>query len=242
MQQGAAGQSEQFLLRTRCRTAPRPGPAVLVARVAGQLLQHQARGALVVGGQQQARGQLLGLPEIVLERAGERIGFQRHQALVSRRFATCGARVLDGDRQDRVRGPSARRSRGNAASSSIWAMPRRVPAAVHSANSVRSAPSPRSCTDSRPSILAWPVNSAAAAVASPSSLAQRRAGYSRAFADLPPGGIQVHAHAAHAGVLEEETGQACRRQAVVVGLRACVDIGSWRARRSSWVVRRAHAR
>ncbi|TWH06342.1 hypothetical protein L613_004600000210 [Pseudoxanthomonas taiwanensis J19] len=48
-------------------------------------------------------------------------------------------------------------------------MPRTVPAAVHSANSERSGPLARSCTDSRPSTFTWLVNSAAAATASPSS-------------------------------------------------------------------------
>ena len=60
---------------------------------------------------------------------------------------------------------------GAAWASSSRTMPRRVPAAVHSANRVRIAPWLRSCTDRRPSTFAWPVNSAAAAAASPSSSA-----------------------------------------------------------------------
>ena len=35
-------------------------------------------------------------------------------------------------------------------------MPRRVPAAVHSANRVRNAPEPRSCTDNRPADASTP--------------------------------------------------------------------------------------
>ena len=85
-------------------------------------------------------------------------------------------------------------------------MPRRVPSAVHSANSVRSAPVPRSCTLSRPSSLAWPVNSAAAAQVSPRrSATAARVG--RARLDRLPGLVQVHERAAHAGALEQEQGE-----------------------------------
>ena len=70
--------------------------------VARQFLQHQAGGLPFVGHQQQPRGELLGLAEVILERAGERIGLQRDQALVAHGFATVERGVLDGDGQQRA--------------------------------------------------------------------------------------------------------------------------------------------
>ena len=65
--------------------------------------------------------------------------------------------------------------------------------------------------------MAWPVNKAAAAAASPSSSAAA-GGYSVALADLVPGVLQMHAHAAHAGAFDQETGQL-----VAIGWRGCVE-------------------
>ena len=74
-------------------------PAIGITFVAWQLLQHQAGGALAVGRQQQASGQLLGLAEVVLESFGQGRGVQAHQALVALRLARVQARVFNGDRQ-----------------------------------------------------------------------------------------------------------------------------------------------
>src|SRR5690606_2476956 len=58
-------------------------------------------------------GQLLGLAEIVLEGLGQRAGAaQRDQALVALGLARVQARVLDGDRQQRVVAQLRGRARG----------------------------------------------------------------------------------------------------------------------------------
>ena len=83
--------------RAPARAQPSSSPAS-----PGSFCSIRPAAACFVGGQQQPRRQLLGLAEVVLERAGQRIRFQRDQALVAHRVAAVARRVLDGDRQHRV--------------------------------------------------------------------------------------------------------------------------------------------
>ena len=192
-----------------------PRPPVGIARVAGELLQHQARGAGVVGGEQQPGGQLLGLEEVVLEGRPHRAAFQRDQALVALGVAPVRGRVFDGDRQDRI-GPEV----GQALRRGLLVVELRDPAQRARRRAFGEQGAQRAVAaqlhgqapiDLRVAGEQRRRGRGFAEQARDAGRVRALFGRGHAVADLAPRGVEVDAHAAHAGFGEEEA-----RQAVVV--------------------------